>query len=520
MKFRPLSLPLTVLLFLLATMSTRAIHAQEARFDILEYRVTGVSLLTPAQIETAITPHLGPQRTLQDVERAREALEKAYHGAGYLTVVANIPPQQVRDGVVSLAVVEAPVGRLRVVESRYFSLGEIKAGVPELAEGNVPNFPRMQEELAALNRSADRRVTPVLRPGRTPGTLEVDLKVQDTSPLHGSLELNNQQSADTTPTRATASLRFDNLWQSQHSLGLTMRTAPERPDDGRVYSLNYTVPRASGDFLSFYGVRSESNVAAVGTLNVIGRGSIYGARYIAALPGAEAFFQTATFGVDYKDFEQDVKIDTNTGFSSPIKYLPWVLGWDGNWLGERVNSKLGVAFNFHAPGLVGKEQQFADKRYRGRANYSYWRGTGSVQFTSGSGWAYGARLGWQFSNQALISNEQFFIGGVDTVRGYLESAAGGDSGLAASLELQTPKLFASSEADTETRALLFYDYGEVVVLDALTAVSGYQLAGAGVGLRWRRGGYSATVDAAQALNSVGNTRSGDSRLHFKLAYQW
>lgn len=502
-------------------MCTGIVSAQEARFDILEYRVTGVSLLTPAQIEAAVWPHLGEQRTLQDVERAREALEKAYHGAGYLTVVVNIPPQKVSEGVVTLAVVEAPVGRLRVVESRYFSLGEIKAGVPELAEGNVPNFQRMQEELAALNRSSDRRVTPVLRPGRTPGTVEADLKVQDQLPLHGSVELNNQQSADTTATRASANLRFDNLWHSQHSLGLTLRTAPERPDDGSVFSLNYTVPLRSGDFFALYGVRSDSNVAAVGTLNVVGKGTILGARYIAALRGTDSFFQTATFGFDYKDFKQDVKVDANIGFSSPIEYLPWTLGWEGQWMGSRTSHKTGVSFNFHAPGLVGNEQQFADKRYRGRASYAYWRGTGSLLYTPESGWSYGARLGWQLSNQALISNEQYFIGGAETVRGYLESAAGGDSGVSASLELQTPNLWSGDKvAAMETRAMLFYDYGEVRVLDALTAISGYRLAGAGVGLRWRRGGYSAQIDAAQALDTLGRTQRGDHRIHFRLSYQW
>lgn len=496
-------------------------HAQEARFDILEYRVTGSSLLTPAQVEAAVWPHLGEKLSLQDVEGAREALEKAYHGAGYLTVVVNIPPQKVRGGVVTLAVVEAPIGRLRVVESRYFSLDEIKAGVPELAEGKVPNFTNMQEELAAINRSSDRRVLPVLRPGRTPGTVEVDLKVQDQMPVHGNVELNNQQSADTTVSRAVANFRFDNLWQSQHSVGLTMRTAPERPDDGSVLSLNYTVPTRSGDFWSFYGVRSDSNVVAVGTLNVIGKGSILGVRYIASLPSSDRFIHTSNFGLDYKDFQQDVMVDANTGFSSPIKYLPWTLGWDGNWIDPGVTRRLGVAFNFHVPGLVGKDQQFADKRYRGRSSYSFWRGSGAVQHTPDSGWVYSLRMGWQLSQQALISNEQFFVGGAETVRGYLESAAGGDSGINASLELQTPNLgLGGKDSAMETRALLFYDYGEVVVLDALTAINGYRLAGAGAGLRWRWGGHTVQLDVAQALDSIGKTQRGDLRIHFRLGYQW
>ena len=65
------------------------------------------------------------------------------------------------------------VGFIKVAQRVGLSLGEIKVGVPELAEGTVPNFPQMQKELAALNKSSDRRITPglglVRLPSSTPG---------------------------------------------------------------------------------------------------------------------------------------------------------------------------------------------------------------------------------------------------------------------------------------------------------------------------------------------------------------
>ncbi|MEO7465041.1 MAG: POTRA domain-containing protein, partial [Nitrosospira sp.] len=160
-------------------------YAQDAQFDVFEYRIEGATLLPVTVVEQAVYPHLGEKKTLVHVEQARDALERAYHGAGYLTVLVNIPQQKVEGGVVRLTVTEAPVKRVRVVDSRYFSPADIKAAVPEVAEGNVPNFPEMQKQLASLNRTADRRITPVLRAGKTPGTVEVDLKVKDQLPLHG-----------------------------------------------------------------------------------------------------------------------------------------------------------------------------------------------------------------------------------------------------------------------------------------------------------------------------------------------
>jgi len=505
-----------------------AAGAGEAMFDVFEYRVEGATLLPVVVVEQAVYPHLGEQKTLADVEQAREALEKAYHGAGYLTVLVSIPQQKVGGGVVRLAVTEAPVNRLRVVESRYFSLGEIKAAAPELAEGKVPNFPQMQKELAALNRSADRKITPVLRPGKTPGTVEIDLKVKDRLPLHGNVELNDRYSQDTTRTRLTASLRWDNLWQKQHGLGITLQTAPENPDESRVFSASYTWPLASGNYLAFYGVKSDSDVAAVGTLNVVGNGSIVGARYIVPLRGrGEGFFHTATLGVDYKDFDQSVNLIDSGGFNTPITYLPFTLGWDGTWLAQRESgrsrsTRAGVAFNFHLRGLVADEQEFADKRFKGRANYSYLRGTFSHEETWPSGWGMQARGGWQLAAQPLISNEQYAIGGVDTVRGYLESAALGENGISLSLEARTPNQGKKiADALDELHLLAFVDGGTVSVLEPITADQRFTLAGAGLGLRLKGwGGVSAGLDWAVALKDLGKTERGDSRVHFRLGYEW
>ena len=110
-------------------------QAQEAKFDVFEYRVEGVRLLPALDVEKAVYPHMGEGKTLADVEKAREALEKVYHGQGYLTVLVSIPQQKVDKGLVRLQVTEAPVDRLRVTDAKFFSPQEVKDAVPELAEG-------------------------------------------------------------------------------------------------------------------------------------------------------------------------------------------------------------------------------------------------------------------------------------------------------------------------------------------------------------------------------------------------
>ncbi|MGH8446743.1 MAG: POTRA domain-containing protein, partial [Solimonas sp.] len=157
-------------------------EADTRRLDIWEYRIDGNSVLPAIDIEAAVMPFLGPQRKLQDVQDARDALEKAYRKKGYETVGVDIPEQDVRDGVVRFAVNELKVGRLRVTGARWYSPERIKQQMPSLAEGQVPRYDLVSRQIADANQARDRTITPTLRAGMAPGTVDVDLEVKDSAP--------------------------------------------------------------------------------------------------------------------------------------------------------------------------------------------------------------------------------------------------------------------------------------------------------------------------------------------------
>ncbi|WP_276326523.1 POTRA domain-containing protein, partial [Bradyrhizobium valentinum] len=159
------------------------------RFDIDDFAVQGAETLPQIEIEEAIYPFLGPNKSADDVEKARAALEKAYHDKGYQTVSVSVPQQNALSRMITLKVAELKVGRLRVKNSRYFDLAKITNKAGSLKEGTVPNFGAVTKDIVALNQWPDRRVTPALRAGVTPGTVDVDLNVEDKAPLHASVEL-------------------------------------------------------------------------------------------------------------------------------------------------------------------------------------------------------------------------------------------------------------------------------------------------------------------------------------------
>lgn len=523
-----------VLLLAGLTLLPPVCYAEDAnKFDLLELRVKGNTLLERKQIEKTVYPFLGLKKSIDTVELARTALEQLYHDNGYQTIAVDIPEQNVQNGIVNLQITEGKVSRLRVTESRYFSLGNIKAKVPELAEGHVPNLPKMQEQLAELSKeSQDRTIVPILRAGQTPGTLDVDLKVKDELPLHGKVEVNGRNSSNTSRLRSLVSLHYDNLWQKFHSASFMYQTAPEVPDEVEVIVGTYVMPLfSSSTRLALYAVSSSSTsqIAQAGALSVIGTGNIYGARLVRPLTGPKDYTHTVTVGADYKDFKEDLTLLGSDSLKTPISYLPFMAQYSGNLRGEESVLAFNLGLNFSVRGLGSllgnekQEQQFADKRFLAQSNYMYVSGGLNFKHNLPWGMEIASRLSGQIADSPLISNEQFSMGGVDTVRGYYETQALSDDGATASLELYSPKLNPESwEFVNKLRALVFFDSAKGWIKDTLPGnESQMTLAGTGVGLNFQMWRYFVgELSFAVPMIEQGNVRPGETRFDFRIASEF
>ena len=493
----------------------------EATFYIREYRVSGVKQLTPAEIGEAVYPYLGPGRTTGDVEQARAVLEKAYRDKGFQTVTVQVPSQQGRGGVIYLEAIENKVGRLRVKGSRYFSLADIKRRAPSLAEGKVPNFNEITRDIVALNGLPDRRVTPVLRAGVEPGTVDIDLNVKDTFPLHGSIELNNRYSANTTELRLNGSVSYNNLWQLGHSLGLSFQIAPQRLEDAQVFSGYYLMRFADVPWLSLMlsGTKQDSNVSTLGGVAVAGRGEIVGARAIFTLPAAKDFYHSLSFGVDYKHFEENVVLGL-TQTQTPITYYPISLTYNASWAAKGRLTELNGGVVFHIRGTGSKQEEFDAKRFNADGSFFYFRGDLSHTQDLPAGFQLYGKVQGQAAGQPLLNSEQFSGGGLSTARGYRESEAVGDSALFGTLELHSPSLstLIGEKVINEWRVYVFGDAGLLRLNQPLPEQdSRFELASYGVGSRLKvLKHFNGSIDAGFPLISAGQTLADDLLITFRV----
>ncbi len=505
---------------LLACAAYSANSLAQQTVTINEYIVRGNSVLDLRDIEKAVYPYLGEGRTMQNIEQARDALQQAYQEAGYQSVYVDLPEQQVEQGIVILQVTEARVGRLRVQGAQYHSPLAIRDAVPTLREGTVPDFELAQSQLADLNRGS-RQVMPLVREGSQPGTLDVDLRVEDKMPWNGSVALNNDYSADTSKLRAITSLGHDNLWQKGHSASLTYFTAPERKGDASVVSGSYTLPAAKNWDLQLSGYHSNSDIATIGGTNVLGKGHSFGARFSYTPEFQAPWYHTFSAGLDYKRFREELRFGDSSD-EVPLRYLPLSLGYSGYRYAENMQSSLSldlVASPRSLFGLGSNDEDFDYKRYRADPSFALLKLSLSHTQNLPSDWQMYMRLGGQLATGPLVSNEQFSAGGSGTVRGYLAAERAGDEGYSSSVELRTPSLAKwLGPHVNEWRFYAFADAARLRLIDPLPEQKyDFSLASVGLGTRLQVLNWlSANLDWAYPLNDGANTERHKPRLHFSV----
>jgi hemolysin activation/secretion protein len=411
------------------------------------------------------------------------------------------------------------VGRLRVTGSRYFSLDAIKAGAPSLAPGTVPNLKRVEHDIVGLNQWPDRTVTPSLKAGQVPDTVDVDLQVDDKLPLHGSLSLDNRRSQDTTPLRLNGSLSYGNLWQRGDSASVAFQIAPQNPQNAEVFSGSYLfrIPDSRMSLLGTF-LKSNSNVTTLGSTNVIGKGEIAGLRLLIPFEPRDGFSQSLALGFDYKDLAQETGLNGQSS-NVPLIYVPFTVSYQAGWSGAKSQTDLLASVVWAFSGLGSSAMDFDENRFMAPPNFIYLRtDLDRIQQLPFGMEAY-ARLLAQASPDPLVDSEQFTLGGTESVRGYLESEALGDYGATMQTEIRSPSIASYIGAPLNSLRLhAFFDAGGAGIHNPLPGqTQSYGMASVGAGVRFNLfNHFSGTLEDAETLANGPITKSGSNRFLFRL----
>ena len=238
------------------------------------------------------------------------------------------------------------------------------------------------------------------------------------------------------------------------------------------------------------------------------------------------YFENFAYGFDYKNYQQNVRVGASTtATQTPTTYVPFTLDYSGTWVGKNFLSDLDLQVVFGIRGIGSNAEQFDNNRYLSDRNFIYFRG--SLEDTQDLPFdlqLYG-KVSGQVSDSPLINSEQFSVGGLSTVRGYLESEVLGDDAVVFNFEFRSPSLLSwihaapgSGKSGDEWRIYFFTDAGTASIQDPLPEqIERYSLASYGVGTHLTLfKDFNGSLDLAVPLFSQADTKLHNPFLTFRV----
>lgn len=519
------------------TPAPAAAPAQEPRFDIGRFVVQGATLLTNDEIEAAVGPFRGKARDFADVQRALEAMERAYAAKGYNAVQVILPEQEVERGEVRFRVIEARIGAMVVEGNKFFDETNIRNSLPALAAGGSPNIHRIADNLRLANESPAKQTTVLLRGGAEEGVVDAVVRVSDERPIKYSLTLDNTGTSQTGAYRVGLGYQHANLFNRDHVLSMQYVTAPNDAEDPDRFSVvpnknvliaggSYHIPvYRRGDSIDISAGYSNVNSGVVQNLFAVsGVGTIFGIKYNYALPRWGDVEHRLALGWDWRAFQSSVvQVGSDFSLIPDITVHPISVQYSGTY--RQLSHETSYYLNFYQNlpgGNDGGSAAFEASRPGARPGYTYWRYAINHNRAFANDWQLRAGLNGQATRDKLVAGEQFGIGGIDSVRGFLEREIVNDHGYRGTIEGYTPDLAKLADwlSGYRMRGVVFYDFGRVTRMEPLPSEPLRQsIASAGFGVRLARGtNLSLRLDYAVVLDQGGLQGRGDGRTHMTFAY--
>ena len=447
---------------------------------IKKVEVIGNLVLSQKDIRRVVSKYEKRSLTFAQIKQIANKLTELYHKRGYILNKAYIPPQSLSGHILKIYVVNAKVGKVVITgKHKYYSDRFIKKYFEPLMEDKAFNQKDLERAVLLLNEYPKLKVKVNLKKGEKPGTTDLMVAANNSLPVGVILEANNFGSKYTSKDRYGLTFNIGNLAVPGSMLSLrgVMGTPYQDMHFGRV---SYDVPIGVKGFrLGAYYSRGNYDVGEdLEVLDIKGKSHAYGiyasypfikevTRSLTGRAGLDIIYAKQTMLGETTSEDKIRTLDLGIDYTFMTAYSKNLLSFEitqglGRFLG-------GMGDNYEYASRVGADSSFTKFNIM---LMRFQKLTDSIFLL--------LKLEGQYSADNLVSYEQFYIGGANSVRGYTQSEYGGDTGYAATAELRISPL-----SDKKLLQLAFFiDNGHIHVNDSVPGQkSSRTLTGIGTGVR-------------------------------------
>ncbi|MBU1862928.1 MAG: BamA/TamA family outer membrane protein [Candidatus Omnitrophica bacterium] len=407
-------------------------------FFVKKIVIEGNTLLTSEELLTYAAPFEGRELSFRELKAFADLVSAEYLRNGYTTSRAYIPPQKITDGTVIVQVLEGIVGTIEVTGNRWFR-EQVYRDALSFDTGNFLEIADLENALREINTSPDRSVRAYLEPGTETGTTDVTLKAKDNFPLHASLEYNRRGTKLTHRSRYLLRLTDNNVFGFGDRLNTAFSFAEQSALLGGSFSYEFPWQKTG----TLY--RFDASVARTRLQKEMRARGVNGEPFNLGFGVTQKLLETrhvkldGAFGLEYKDSKTTVGGDKLSYDRSRVFVVgPRVTVNDryGRTFGA---SDLHVGIPRILNGLDHHDSKASRVKSGGRFQYLTLNLARLQRLCFGA--TFLMQAGGQWSPYPLTALEQFYLGGMSSVRGYPESDSSGDSGYNFSTEVRVPPYF-------------------------------------------------------------------------------
>lgn len=444
------------------------------------FSFTGNTVISQAELEALTQPSVGRSLTLSGLEEVAASVAALYKQKGYTLATTYVPQQQIRFGVVTIAILEGRVGEIFVTGNQHYSTEFIRGRFAQAMEDKVVRNVALERALLLLNEYPNLKVSALLEPGASTGSTNVHVKAEDKFPIHATLDYNNYGFNRISRNRFGAGIEVGNVLFDGATLNLNGIMGQD-PDRLLFFLGAYAVPiGVHGSKLVLSGSDGRFDVGAeLAALQIHGTIKTYDISV--THPFIKTRFQTlmAEMGFASKD-SRFFTLGSLTA-DDAIRLVKLGVNYDRLDMSGRTYFSL---YGFQGLGeLLGGMANDAPQASREGADDRFTKATlyaGRIQ-SLGHGALLVLRANGQATTAPLLVIEQMLLGGADSVRGYQLGERFVDEGYTVSAETRVP-FFPSVLGSTQ--AAVFIDHGAGRLRNPqLGEQQSTSLTGTGVGLQ-------------------------------------
>ncbi|MDB5752193.1 MAG: Polypeptide-transport-associated domain protein ShlB-type, partial [Ramlibacter sp.] len=184
--------------------------AEAVRIPVSSLRVHGATVYPEAELLALARFTPGSELALVDLQAMAARITDHYRRNGYFVAQAYLPAQDIRDGVVTIAVTEGRLGSVQLNNQSKLSDGVARSALAGLDNGAVIATGPFENRLLLLSDVPGVNVRSTLVPGAAPGTSDLMVDVTPGRRLTGSIDADNGGNRYTGAYRLGATVNLNN----------------------------------------------------------------------------------------------------------------------------------------------------------------------------------------------------------------------------------------------------------------------------------------------------------------------